>query len=152
MQAASDDLKLQMKQAEQPNKVPKKAARAAKKGPEADAEGSENEKESVPSPVAPPPYCDSQSEPEREDGDEDEEEDDDDGDVFKGKFALPAKNAEGLEAVEAKASPKVKQALQSFDREVLESLPENLSQWLGCLVAVVATYVCLCAGLQHPGN
>ncbi|CAE7689994.1 SCN10A [Symbiodinium sp. CCMP2456] len=131
-QAASDDLKLQMKQAEQP-----KAGRSAKpskekKAPEPEPEASENEKESVPSPVEPPPYCDSQSEQE-----DDEEDEDDDADVFAGKFRLPAKNADGPADL-AKVSPKVKQALQSFDRDVVESLPQNLSPtdfgyWVLCL-------------------
>ena len=123
-QAASDDLKQQIKKVEKPRKGRDPHAKAAKKHAEPEPEASDLDKEgpeeSLPSPSA-APYVDSQSEQE------------DDDDVFQGEFKLPSEKEGGLDALLAKVASKVKDVADGFERSVLESLPGDLSQCPGCL-------------------
>ncbi|CAE7232876.1 unnamed protein product [Symbiodinium necroappetens] len=132
-EAASDDLKQQIKKVEKPRKgrdPHAKAAKETKKHAEPEPEASDLDKdgpeESLPSPSA-APYVDSPSE--QEDGDDD---------VFQGEFKLPSEKEGGLDALLAKVASKVKDVADGFERSVLESLPGDLSPadfsyWLLCL-------------------
>ncbi|CAE7563343.1 SCN10A [Symbiodinium sp. KB8] len=122
-QAASDDLKQQMKQIDKPKKphgrVPKEAKKTKAREPEAEVSEKDEPEESIPSPTG-APYMESVSEPEQED---------EDNDVFQGPFKLPAEK-EGLDAVLAKLPPKIKGVADGFERAVLEA---DFSYWLLCL-------------------
>ena len=127
-QAASDDLKQQIKKVEKPRKgrdPHAKAAKETKKHAEPEPEASDLDKdgpeESLPSPSA-APYVDSGSEQE-----------DHDDDVFQGEFKLPSEKEGGLDALLAKVASKVKDVAEGFERSVLESLPGDLSPCPGCL-------------------
>ena len=139
-QAASDDLKQQMKQIDKPKKphgrVPKEAKKTKAREPEAEVSEKDEPEESIPSPTG-APYMESVSEPEQED---------EDNDVFQGPFKLPAEK-EGLDAVLAKLPPKIKGVADGFERAVLESLPGDLSQCPGCLCFLSRCELsCVCAG------
>ncbi|CAE7411216.1 unnamed protein product [Symbiodinium necroappetens] len=134
-EAASDDLKQHMTQPE-PKPEPKPAP-ARSSGHKARSKKEEEEDEPEPeasdkdegSPMA-APYADSHSDSE------------DDNDVFHGEFALPKADA-SKESTLKKLPSSARATLEKIDREVLDTLPNDLSHhknlradlgyWTGCL-------------------
>ncbi|CAE7235161.1 unnamed protein product [Symbiodinium microadriaticum] len=135
-EAASDDLKQHMTQPE-PKPEPKPAparssghkARSKKEEEEEDEPEPEASDKDEGSPMA-APYADSHSDSE------------DDNDVFNGEFALPKADA-SKESTLKKLPSSVRATLEKIDREVLDTLPNDLSHhknlradlgyWTGCL-------------------
>ena len=123
-QAASMDLKQHIKQ------VGSKGVPATATGHKGKKREAEYEKEEEESPTAAPYAEPSQSEGE---GLEDQEPSEEDEDVFANEFALEKTSAtSGTTKALPKLPPKMQASLEKIHRDVLETLPEGLSQCLGC--------------------
>lgn len=110
-QAATDDLKNQMQKADRSSGPSK--AKAPKKEEVSEAE---KEEASEASPTA-APYAGSGS----------EMDDDNDDDVFQGDFKTKPEPEEGIDGMLAKLPSKLQSTVQNFDREVLGSIPSEIS-------------------------
>lgn len=131
-QAASLDLKQHMKQMDRKNPKGVRATGHKDKKAEGDADPSENENENEnenlekdeASPVA--PYASSEGEPDGELSEDD--------DVFQGDFAVPKASGDCKDSTLPKLPAKMQASLDKINREVLDTLPSDLSQCLGCRV------------------
>ena len=113
-QAASLDLKQHMKQMDRKNPKGVGATGHKDKKAEGDADPSENENE---------------NENENLDGELSE-----DDDVFQGDFAVPKASGDCKDSTLPKLPAKMQASLDKINREVLDTLPSDLSQCLGCRV------------------
>ncbi|CAE7477675.1 unnamed protein product [Symbiodinium sp. CCMP2592] len=130
-EAASVDLKNHMKQTDRKNPKPVRGTGHKDKQEEADPDHSENEKDREEASPEAAPYASSEGEP---DGEPDGEPSDDE-DVFKGDFAVPKGSGE---SALPKLPAKMQASLEKISREVLDTLPTDLSQadvgyWVACL-------------------
>ena len=132
-QTASLDLKQHMKQMDRKNPKGVRATGHKDKKAEGDADPSENENENEnenlekdeASPVA-APYASSEGEPDGELSEDD--------DVFQGDFAVPKASGDCKDSTLPKLPAKMQASLDKINREVLDTLPSDLSQCLGCRV------------------